>query len=96
MTKTVQTSIKCDGCEKELIKVTSMPHVYAFELDSIDCATRGGADTYAICDVIVHDPVPKKKHFCSVECIHAWATTVIDGVKARKAEAAARRATRGY
>jgi len=63
---TVQKSIKCDSCGKELCCVTQYPAVYAIEVSSINVNTPEGGGTYA---VIVRPPFKEPHHFCNKECL---------------------------
>lgn len=66
MTMTVQKSIKCDSCGKELCCVTQYPAVYAIEVSSINVNTPECGGTYA---VVVRPPFKEPHHFCNKECL---------------------------
>jgi len=68
--RTTTESIRCDGCEKELIQDTGYPAVYALQLSAIDVNRSTSSFQYS---VICHPPIKKSHHFCNFICLHEWA-----------------------
>ncbi len=89
--KTVQTSIKCDGCQKELIEDTMAPAKYALELKSVNVGINTSNMQWAN---IVYPPIAEPVHFCGYECLNTWLAPIIDGINTRKLEVEARRLAR--
>ncbi len=65
----INNSITCDACEKELIVDSLRPANYVLELKSVDVGINTSGVTYAVC---INPPIKETLHFCGFGCLQDW------------------------
>lgn len=68
------TEIKCDNCEAD-VTYTGNSVDYRIVLGSESKSPwyeREGKSGGAVTDMMIYDPFPKTRHFCSTTCLAVW------------------------
>ena len=84
MAKTVQTTIICDGCGKDISpRDTAYPHQYILRLAPVDVGINTGNIVYGIA---MSPPIKGELYFCGIGCVGLWADEIKRAAEAREAE----------